>query len=76
MNETYFARIVEVLPNRVLVSIPSDTEERPILRTLDSTPLNGVIELKSGTVFKISIEVNPGESIMRFSPANQSDYNE
>ena len=76
MTETYFARIVEVLPSRVLVSIPSDLGEQPILRTFSSKPLEGIIDLRTGNVLKIIIENNPGEVIMRYQPANKSDYNE
>jgi len=76
MIETYFAKIVDVLPSRVVTSIPSDRSEKPLLRTFDSSPMAGVIELRPGNVIKIVIETNPGEVIIRYSPANRSDYRE
>jgi len=76
MTEVYFARILDVLPSRVVVSIPSDRGEPAIVRTFDSTPLNGVIELRNGNVFKITIETNPGTVKTTFEPANKNDYRE
>ena len=72
----FFARITDVLPSRVVVTIPSDRGESPIVRTFDKTPLNGVIDLRPGNVFKITIETNPGEVIMKYAPANKNDYRE
>ncbi len=76
MTETYFAKIVDVLPSRVTVSIPSDRGQAPIFRTLDSAPMMGVIDLRSGNVMKINIETNPGIVTMKYSPANKNDYKE
>jgi hypothetical protein len=76
MIETYYAKIVDVLPSRVSVSIPSDRGEAPIFRMLDSAPLMGVVELNTNNVMKITIETNPGIVTMKYEPAQRSDYRE
>ena len=76
MIETYFAKITDVLPSRVVVLIPSDAGKEPIVRTFDSGPMAGIIDLRIGVVFKITIETNPGEVIIRYAPANPNDYDE
>lgn len=76
MTETYFARIIDVLPSRVMLSIPSDPGEDPIIKTLDSTAMQGVIDLRPGNVMKITIETTPGKVVMEYAPANKSDYRE
>ena len=76
MKETFFARITDVLPSRVVVLIPSDRGESPIVRSFDYSPLVNVIDLRPGVVFKITIETNPGEVNMKYEPADKSDYHE
>lgn len=74
MTETYFARITEVLPSRIVATIAMNDNSAPLVRTLDSMPMVGVIELKAGNTFKITIETNPGEVITKYSPAEKSEY--
>ena len=74
MKETFFAKITDVLPSRVNTVIGIGTGEDPVVRPFDSTAMVGVIDLTIGNVFKIEIETNPGEVIMRYSPAQKSDY--
>lgn len=74
MIQTYFARITDILPSRVVTIIPSDSGKAPLTRTFDSTPMVGIIDLRVGTVFQITIETNPGEVIIRYAPANKNDY--
>lgn len=76
MKETYFAKIIEVLPSRVVLSIPSGRGKSPTIKTLSSIAMSGVIDVRKGNVVKITVEITPGKVVTDYSPANKSDYQE
>jgi len=69
MSEIYYGKIIDVLPSSVTMRVSSNDGTEPIFRKFDSTPLLNVVEIKTGTVVKITVDQVPGNVNVKYEPA-------